>query len=84
MGGKINWTIEDNVVALYIARYGDDGLILSKSKIRDLIEHTGIPKKAFPMRVQNFIYIITRGKKGLSKGYKAGFPKYKKLHGLFN
>jgi hypothetical protein len=61
MGGKRNWTIEDNVVALYVALHGDDGLILSKSKIRNLIEHTGISKKAFLMRVKNYRYIITGG-----------------------
>jgi len=83
MGGKRNWTIEDNVVALYVARYGDDGLILSKGKIRDLIEHTGIPKKAFPMRVQNYRYIVTGGKEGLDAGYKNGFRDYKELHLLF-
>lgn len=83
MGDKLNWTIEDNAVALYVALYGDSGLILSKNKTRDLIEHTGIPKKAFPMRVQNYRYIITRGKEGLDAGCKEGFPKYKKLFILF-
>ena len=83
MGGKRKWTIEDNVVALYVALYGDDGLILSKGNIRDLIEYTGIPKKAFPMRVQNYRYIITDGKEGLDAGYKNGFHDYKKLHFLF-
>jgi len=82
MAGKIKWTIEDNVVALYIARYGNDGLKFSKSEIRDLIEHTGIPKRAFPMRVGNFRYIIT-GKGEFDAGYKNGFPKYKKLYILF-
>ena len=83
MGGKRKWTIEDNVVALYVARYGDDGLILSKGKIRDLIEHTGILKRAFPMRVQNYRYIITDGKEGLDAGYKNGYHDYKKLYFLF-
>ena len=84
MGVKINWTIEDNVVALYIACYGYGGLILSKGKIRNLIEHTGIPKKAFPLRVQNYRYIVTGGKEGLDAGCKDGFPKYKNLFILFN
>lgn len=70
MGHKLKWTIEDNVVALYLALYGDGGPILSKSKIRDLIEQTGIPKKAFSMRVKNYRYIITEGKEGLGAGYK--------------
>lgn len=83
MGGKRNWTIEDNVVALYLALHGDEGLILNKSKIRDLIEHTAIPKKAFLMRVKNYRYIITDGKEGLDAGYKDGFHDYKKLHFLF-
>lgn len=83
MGGKRNWTIEDNVVALYVALYGDEGLILSKGEIRDLIENTGIPKKAFLMRVKNYRYIITDGKEGLDAGYKGGFRDYKKLHLLF-
>ncbi len=83
MGGKRNWTIEDNVVALYVALYGDDGLILNKGKVRDLIEHTGVPKKAFPMRVQNYLYIVTDGKEGLSAGYKTGYRDYKKLYSLF-
>lgn len=83
MRGKRNWTVEDNVVALYVALYGDDGLVLSKDKIRDLIEHTGIPKKAFPMRVQNYRYIVTDGKEGLSAGYQKGFRDYKKLYFLF-
>jgi len=77
------WTIEDNVVALYVALYGDAGLRLSKGKIRDLIERTGIPKKAFNMRVQNYRYIITDGKEGLNAGYEDGFPDYKKLYHLF-
>jgi len=83
MGGRIKWIIEDNIVALYIALYGDDGLVLTKSKIRELIEHTVIPKKAFSMRVGNYRYIITKGKGGLNAGYKDGFPKYKKLHIIF-
>jgi len=83
MGKRRNWIIEDNVVALYIARYGDDSLILNKGKIRDLIERTGIHKKAFSMRVQNYRYIVTKGKEGLDTGYKKGFHDYKKLHSLF-
>ena len=83
MGRKRNWTIEDNVVALYVALHGDSGLILSKVELRDLIEHTGIPKKAFLMRVGNYTYIITGGKDGLDAGYKDGFNDYKKLFFLF-
>lgn len=82
MRGKRNWTIEDNVVALYVALYGDYGLILSKDKIRDLIEHTGIPKKAFPMRVQNYVAIDTKGRKGLKAGLKS--PTFKELYSLFS
>ena len=77
------WTVEDNIVALYLARFGEVGLILNKKEIRDLIQNTGILKKAFSMRVKNYRYIVTKRKKGLSAGYKYGFPKYKKLHNLF-
>jgi len=83
MGRERNWTIEDNVVALYVALYGDEGLILPKGEIRHLIERTGIPKKAFLMRVRNYRYIVTNGTEGLDAGYKSGFPAYKKLHLLF-
>ena len=77
------WTVEDNIVALYLARFGEEGLILNKKEIRDLIQNTGIIKKAFLMRVENYRYIVTKGKKGLDAGYKDSFPKYKKLHNLF-
>ena len=83
MGGRRNWTIEDNVVALYVAHYRDDGLILPKGEIRHLIERTGIPKKAFLMRLSNYRYIVTDGKEGLDAGYKNGYHEYKKLHLLF-
>ena len=82
MGKRRNWTIEDNVVALYVARYGYSRLVLGKDRIRNLIERSGIPKKAFPMRVQSYKYIITGGK-GLNAGYKKGFPDYRRLHFLF-
>ena len=83
MSKKEKWTIEDNVVALYLARFGEEGLILNKKEIRDLIQSTGISKKAFLMRVQNYRYIVTKGKEGLNAGYVHGFSEYKKLHNLF-
>jgi len=61
MSKKRSWTIEDNIVALYVALYGDHGLILKHEKVRDLIENTGIPKKAFLMRVRNYKYMMGRG-----------------------
>ena len=77
------WTVEDNVVALYLARFGKEGLMLNKKEIRDLIQNTGILKKAFLMRVENYRYIVTEGREGLDAGYNEGFSQYKKLYNIF-
>ena len=81
MGGKRNWTIEDNVVALYIARYGHDGLNCGKKEIRSIVENTGLLKKGFHMRVDNYVAIKTKGRKGLNAGLKS--PTFNKLYKLF-
>ena len=76
MGAKRSWTIEDNVVALYIALYGYDGLGLDKNDIESLIGHPSLQ-----MRVQNYRAIETRGSKGLTAGLKS--PTFNKLYRLF-
>ncbi len=77
MGGKRNWTIEDNVVALYIALYGYDQLHLGENDIKGLISHKG-----FPMRVQNYRAIETQGREGLNAGLNS--PTFNALYQLFS
>ena len=76
MGGKRNWTIEDNVFALYIALHGYDQLRLGETDIKGLIGHKG-----FPMRVRNYRAIETKGKEGLNAGLNS--PTFNALYQLF-
>ena len=76
MRGKRSWTIEDNVVALYIALYGYGGLGLDRNGIKSVIGHPGLR-----MRVQNYRAIDTGGSKGLTAGLKS--PTFNKLYRLF-
>lgn len=76
MGGKRNWTIEDNVVALYIALHGYAHLQLGQSDIKGLIGHKG-----FQMRVQNYRAIETQGGEGLNAGLNS--PTFNALYQLF-
>ena len=68
-----NWLVEDNLVALYLALYGDHGLRMSKGQIAGLIGHKG-----FQMRIQNYTAIHTNGRAGLTAGLKA--PLFKELY----
>ena len=76
MPGRRNWTIEDNVVALYVALYGYGQLQLGENEIKGLIGHKG-----FPMRVQNYTAIETQGREGLDAGLNS--PTFNKLYQLF-
>jgi hypothetical protein len=82
MGQKLNWTIEDNVVALYLAMYGDENLKYEINKLERIISRTLFPKEGFKQRIDNYRYIITG--KGLDAGYKEGFPLYKDLYRIFS
>ena len=84
MGRELKWTIEDDVVALYLALYADQGLQCHKEEIEDVISNTLFPKKGFNMRVQNYRYIVSDGKEGLDAGYPDGFPPYKELYRIFS
>lgn len=83
MSKTILWTIEDNIVALYLALHGEKELNYSSKEIEEIISNSLLPKKGFNMRVDNYRYIITEGKEGLSAGYPEGFDKYKQLYELF-
>ena len=80
---SVNWTIEDNVVALYLAIFGNEGLHYVLSEIEEIIANTLYRKEGFKMRVQNYRYIVTDGRKGLDAGYPDGFPLYKELYEIF-
>ena len=83
MSGEIKWTIEDNVVALYLAMYGDHRLKYKADEVEKIISNTISHKKGFKLRVKNYLYIVSEGKKGLDKGYPDGFPLYKELYDIF-
>ena len=57
---KRNWLVEDNLVALYIALHKYKDLKYELKEIRKIIPHKG-----FPMRIQQFVAIHMRGRKGL-------------------
>ena len=83
MSRKIKWTIEDNVVALYLAIYNDQGLKYKTNEIEKIISNTLFHKKGFRMRIQNYLYIVSAGKEGLDAGHPDGFPPYKELYDIF-
>ncbi len=74
---KPNWLVEDNLVALYIALHKYKDLKYGLEEITKIIPHKG-----FPMRIQQFVAIHTRGKKGLRSSLKS--PLFKEIHGIFN
>lgn len=73
---KRNWRVEDNLVALYIAKHKYKDLNYKLKDIEKIILHKG-----FPMRIQQFIAIKTKGRRGLKSGLKS--PLYKKLYTIF-
>jgi len=73
---KQNWLVEDNLVALYIAVHKYRDLHYGLKEIRSIIPHKG-----FPMRIQQFVAIRTKGKKGLKSGLKS--PLLKELYKIF-
>jgi len=73
---KRNWLIEDNLVALYIALHKRKDLNYRSKEIWEIISHKG-----FPMRVQNYVAIRTRGRKGLKAGLRS--PTFRKVHKTF-
>ena len=73
---KRNWLVEDNLVALYIALHEYKGLKYELKEIEKIIPH-----KRFPMRIQQFIAIKTKGRRGLKSGLKS--PLYKQLYNIF-
>ena len=81
---KPKWLIEDEVVALYLEKYGDSGLDQSQGDVIQLMENTVVPKKCFEKRMRNFRYILSDGKEGLSAGYLKGHKKFRDLHDLFD
>ena len=83
MPRSLKWTIEDNVVALYLALHGPQDLSLDADEVERVIANTLVPKKGFRMRVQNYRYVITGGKEGLDAGYPDGFPLYRDLFRIF-
>ena len=73
---KRNWLVEDNLVALYIALYGYKNVNYNLKNIQKIIPHKG-----FPMRIQQFIAIHTKGEKGLSAGLKS--PLLNEVYKIF-
>jgi len=84
MPKKVNWLIEDNVVAMYLAMCGDSELSCNTTEITEIIANTVAIKKGFLMRIQNYRFIVTDGKEGLDAGYPDGYKKYKDLYNLFS
>jgi hypothetical protein len=73
---KRNWLVEDNIVALYIALHEYVDLNYELEEIEEIIPHKG-----FPMRIQQFVAIQTKGKRGLDAGLKS--PLFNLLYDVF-
>ena len=73
---KRNWLVEDNIVALYIAKHKYKDLNYKKKETEEIIAHDAVQ-----MRIQQFVYIHTNGKRGLDSGSKS--PLYKQLYNIF-
>jgi len=73
---KRNWLVEDNLVALYIALHGYNGLAYDLKEIRKIIPYSG-----FSMRVNQFKAVRTEGREGLKSGLKS--PLYNELYSIF-
>jgi len=73
---KRNWLVEDNLVALYIALYEHKDLRYESEEIEEIVNH-----KRFDMRVGNFEYLVTNGRRGLSARRPA--PSWKQLYSIF-
>ncbi|MHC4557779.1 MAG: hypothetical protein ACYTFW_13275 [Planctomycetota bacterium] len=73
---KRNWLVEDNLVALYIALYEYKDLNYELEEIEEIVNHRG-----FDMRIQNFEYIVTNGRRGLSARGPA--LSWKQLYNIF-
>ena len=73
---KRNWLVEDNLVALYIALHEYTDLNYELGEIEEIIPHKG-----FPMRIQQFVAIQTKGKRGLDAGLKS--PLFNQLYNIF-
>jgi len=71
-----NWLVEDNLVALYIALHKYKDLNYDLDEIEKIIPH-----RRFPMRVEQFRAVDTKGKNGLKAGLKA--RQYRELHKIF-
>ena len=73
---KRNWLVEDNLVAFYVALYEYKDLNYELEEIEGIVSHKG-----FPMRIQQFIAIKTKGRRGLDAGLKS--PLFKQLYDIF-
>ncbi|MBC8471375.1 MAG: hypothetical protein H8D56_18095 [Planctomycetes bacterium] len=71
-----NWRVEDNLVTLYIALYKDKDLKYKKKEIEKILALAAVQ-----MRIQQFIAIKTKGRRGLKSGLKS--PLYKQLYNIF-
>ena len=71
-----NWRVEDNLVTLYIALYKYKDLNYKKKEIEEIIALAAVQ-----MRIQQFIAIKTKGRRGFKSGLKS--PLYKKLYKIF-
>jgi hypothetical protein len=72
-----NWLVEDNLVALYVALHEYKNLNFKLEDIERII-----PLKSFGMRIQNYVSINTKGKKGLNAALKS--PLYNELYDIFS
>lgn len=68
-----NWTAEDDIVAFYLYKHGDEGLLFSRKKICDKLE---IQIGAMRMREGNFKSLATDGKEGLDHPAKQSCKIY--------
>ena len=71
-----NWLVEDNIVALYIALHKYKDMKHRLKEVRKIIPHKG-----FPMRIQQFIAIKTKGKRGLKAGLNS--PLFREIYRIF-
>lgn len=69
-----NWTIEDDLVAMYIALYGNNDL---SNDINSISKKLAIKPTSMKMRISNFHAII--GKTGLNHYAKQSLKVYNKF-----
>lgn len=70
---KHKWSKEDDIVALYLYKFGEKNLTHS---IEDICKKLGIILASMNMRIENFRYIDTNGDMGLENYAKLSRKVY--------